>query len=102
MKSSLELDGDHLTVNEVYEVAHNKIKVKLSKESQRKVEKSQKIIEEIVKKGVPVYGINTGFGGLATVTIKHDDLTKLQENLILSHSSGTGLPFQKKKSELRY
>jgi len=42
MKSSLELDGDNLTVNEVYEVAHNKIKVKLSKESQRKVEKSQK------------------------------------------------------------
>ena len=97
MKSSLELDGDHLTVNEVYEVAHNKIKVKLSKESQRKVEKSQKIIEEIVKKGVPVYGINTGFGGLATVTIKHDDLTKLQENLILSHSSGTGLPFSKEE-----
>lgn len=97
MKSSLELDGDHLTVNEVYEVAHNKIKVKLSKESQRKVEKSQKIIEEIVKKGAPVYGINTGFGGLATVTIKHDDLTKLQENLILSHSSGTGLPFSKEE-----
>jgi len=53
-------------------------------------------LKKSFKKGAPVYGINTGFGGLATVTIKHDDLTKLQENLILSHSSGTGLPFQRR------
>jgi histidine ammonia-lyase len=97
MKNSLEINGNHLTVNGVYDVAHSKIKVKLSKESQRKVEKSQKIIEGIVKKGTPIYGINTGFGGLATVTIKDDDLTKLQENLILSHSAGTGLPFSKEE-----
>ena len=97
MKNSLEIDGNHLTINEVYDVAHGQIKVNLSNESQRKVEKSQKIIEDIVKKGTPVYGINTGFGGLSTIAIEEHDLKKLQENLILSHSSGTGTPFTREE-----
>ena len=97
MKNSLEIDGNHLTINEVYDVAHGQIKVNLSNESQRKVEKSQKIIEDIVKKGTPVYGINTGFGGLSMIAIEEHDLKKLQENLILSHSSGTGTPFTREE-----
>lgn len=97
MKNSLEIDGNHLTINEVYDVAHRLIEVKLSEESKEKVKSSQKHVEEIVKKGVPVYGINTGFGGLSTVTIEEHDLKKLQENLILSHSSGTGTPFTREE-----
>lgn len=97
MKNSLEIDGNHLTINEVYDVAHRLIEVKLSEESKEKVKSSQKHVEEIVKKGVPVYGINTGFGGLSTVTIEERDLKKLQENLILSHSSGTGTPFTREE-----
>ncbi len=37
-----------------------------------------------------VYGINTGFGKLATVKIATDDSEKLQRNLILSHCCGVG------------
>ncbi len=40
----------------------------------------------------PVYGVNTGFGKLASVRIGHDELAQLQRNLILSHSAGTGAP----------
>ncbi len=40
--------------------------------------------------GVPVYGVNTGFGKLASVTIAPEDTAQLQRNLILSHCSGVG------------
>ncbi len=40
----------------------------------------------------PVYGVNTGFGKLATVRIPPGDVETLQRNLILSHSAGVGAP----------
>lgn len=50
----------------------------------------QKIVEEIVAAGTVTYGVNTGFGKLASVRIADADLAKLQSNLILSHAVGTG------------
>ncbi|MFD2551036.1 histidine ammonia-lyase [Bizionia sediminis] len=38
----------------------------------------------------PIYGINTGFGSLYNVKISKDNLTALQENLVMSHACGTG------------
>jgi histidine ammonia-lyase len=37
-----------------------------------------------------IYGINTGFGSLCNVKISNENLSKLQENLVKSHSCGTG------------
>ncbi len=39
-----------------------------------------------------VYGVNTGFGKLASVKIAHEDTETLQKNLILSHCCGVGDP----------
>ena len=36
------------------------------------------------------YGINTGFGSLCNVKIPNNDITRLQENLVLSHACGLG------------
>jgi histidine ammonia-lyase len=49
-------------------------------------------VERIVAKGDPVYGINTGFGKLASVRIPAEDVETLQRNLILSHCCGVGDP----------
>ena len=43
-----------------------------------------------VAAGAPVYGVNTGFGKLASVAIPAADTARLQRNLILSHCSGVG------------
>jgi histidine ammonia-lyase len=47
-------------------------------------------IEAILARHEPVYGINTGFGKLASVRIPDDDLATLQRNLVLSHAAGVG------------
>jgi histidine ammonia-lyase len=49
-------------------------------------------IAEIAGGGDAVYGINTGFGKLASVRIAPDDVATLQRNLILSHCCGIGQP----------
>jgi len=54
------------------------------------IEASAAAVQAIVAKGDPAYGINTGFGLLAKRHIPHDELEKLQRNLILSHAVGTG------------
>jgi len=47
-------------------------------------------VEAIIAKGVPAYGINTGFGKLARVGIPADQLGRLQTNLVRSHAAGVG------------
>lgn len=59
------------------------------------VETSARVIQGIVRKGVPVYGVNTGFGRLSNVRIEAGDLLTLQRNIVLSHASGVGDPMPK-------
>jgi histidine ammonia-lyase len=47
-------------------------------------------VERIVAQGAPVYGVNTGFGKLASVRIADADLATLQRNIVLSHAAGVG------------
>jgi histidine ammonia-lyase len=49
-------------------------------------------VQDIVDSHKVVYGINTGFGKLASTRISNDHLAELQRNLVLSHSVGTGEP----------
>ncbi len=54
------------------------------------VQASADTVARIVALGEPVYGINTGFGKLASVRIAAEDLETLQRNIVLSHAAGVG------------
>jgi histidine ammonia-lyase len=56
------------------------------------IEASARAVDAIVARGEPVYGINTGFGKLASVRIGSADLATLQRNIVLSHAAGVGEP----------
>lgn len=62
----------------------------LSNEAHSAINNGSAAVQAIVSKGNPVYGINTGFGKLASVRIDDADLATLQKNLVLSHSVGVG------------
>jgi histidine ammonia-lyase len=53
---------------------------------------SYEAVSAILSRGEPVYGINTGFGKLASVRIAAEDLARLQRNIVLSHAAGVGEP----------
>jgi len=54
------------------------------------VEAAAATVAAILARGEAVYGINTGFGKLASVRIGVDDLATLQRNIVLSHAAGVG------------
>ncbi len=92
------LTGTNLTIDDLTYIAKAKVgQVKLSihPDSLDKMKKSRKVVLDIVKKGKPVYGINTGFGALASKQIAPEDLEQLQYNLIRSHCTGVGKPFSR-------
>src|SRR3546814_435910 len=55
-------------------------------------------VARILGRHEPVYGINTGFGKLASVRIGDDELEMLQRNIVLSHAAGVGDPMPDRKS----
>ncbi len=64
----------------------------LDRSSDAAIERSAARIAEIAAGTAPVYGINTGFGKLASIRIEAADVATLQRNLILSHCCGVGSP----------
>jgi len=59
------------------------------------IEAGARAVDAIIARGEPVYGINTGFGKLASVHIASDDLAMLQRNIVLSHAAGVGEPMRR-------
>jgi histidine ammonia-lyase len=64
----------------------------LDSSCREKVAASAAAVARIIAKGEPVYGLNTGFGKLASVRIEASDLARLQKNIVLSHAAGVGEP----------
>jgi histidine ammonia-lyase len=71
---------------------HRGAGVRLDPASAPSIAASAQAVDAIVARGAPVYGINTGFGKLASVRIEAGDLARLQHNIVLSHAAGVGEP----------
>jgi histidine ammonia-lyase len=66
--------------------------VVLNPESHAGIKAAQALVAKAAAGDAAVYGVNTGFGKLASVKIAAKDVTTLQRNLILSHCCGVGEP----------
>jgi len=88
--TSFALGLDRLTAGTALKIARGEMTWQLSAKTIEKVRASRKAVEAIVESEKTVYGINTGFGSLCTTIISRDETTKLQHNLLRSHSVGVG------------
>ena len=86
------INGKELTLQKLINISRFNRKVKIDDAAKDKVKKSRAIVEKIENEKKVVYGITTGFGKFANVTISTEDCKKLQRNLILSHACGAGRP----------
>lgn len=93
--TTIQINGNMLTLDQIVQVARQGYKVELTKEAEERVIKSRNIVDEIVENNKVVYGITTGFGKFSDVTISGEDCKELQRNLIISHSCGAGKAFSK-------
>jgi len=93
----LLIDGETLTIEDVYQVAFERRSVVLHPDASKRMSRSRSVIEAIVDEGRAVYGVSTGFGKLSDVHIGQDQITPLQHNLVRSHASGVGDPFSEEE-----
>ena len=89
MSTPLLLDPGHAALTQWRDVIDG-ASITLSETSADAIRAAQAIVDDIVAAGTVTYGVNTGFGKLASVQIADADLATLQRNLILSHAVGTG------------
>ncbi len=89
--ATLELTGDHLTLADAERILDGRVeKLTLSREARRRVERARACLVERLQRGDTIYGVNTGFGKLASQRIEAHEVLQLQENLLRSHAVGTG------------
>jgi len=91
---SLILDGNSLTIQQIEDFLQGGFKVGLSPAARAKVALGHKCISGILEREVPIYGVNTGFGKLSSISIRPERIERLQVNLIRSHCSGVGPPMR--------
>lgn len=81
----------NLTYPVIEEILERRKMLVLSDESIALIQKSKAYLDRKIQETEgPLYGINTGFGALCDIEVSKDELSKLQENLVISHSCNLG------------
>jgi len=89
---SVALSGNDLTFSQLYDVALRGQQVQLTASAIERMNASRAVVDRLVASGATAYGINTGFGKLASVRISAEQVRQLQVNLVRSHACGVGVP----------
>jgi len=90
MADLLTLVPGQVTLNELCRVYREPVELALDRNCKTRVDAAEEIVRLAANGDKPVYGINTGFGKLASTQIPAEQTAQLQRNLILSHCCGVG------------
>ena len=82
-----------LQLADIVAVAREGVQVTLSTAAEERIRSAHDFVLRICDENRTVYGVTTGFGHLSSVKIASTHLADLQRNLIRSHASGVGEPF---------
>jgi histidine ammonia-lyase len=85
------ISPDPLTFETIEAILEKDFRLELSPESVARIQKSKAYLDrKIAETKGPLYGITTGFGALCDIGISRSDLSRLQENLVVSHACNLG------------
>jgi len=87
---TISISDKALTLVDLRVVWEGPVQLTVEESAYARIRKSQATVDSVLSSGQQVYGINTGFGLLASVRISDDELVHLQENLVRSHAAGVG------------
>lgn len=94
MTDPVRLGAEPLSIEPLVAVARRTRRVVVDPQARQRVADVRRGIDALLATDAPnTYGVNTGFGALAEVRIPPSDLAKLQVNLVRSHATGVGAPF---------
>jgi len=90
--TSIQIDGEHLTLEDLYRIVFEGAQADLALAARERMNASRAVIDRLTETESTVYGVNTGFGKMASTRISHDEIRHLQLNLVRSHACGVGPP----------
>src|SRR6202167_6676051 len=88
----IQIDGENLALDQLYNLALDGAEVELSQAARERMNRSRAVVERLIESDAAVYGVNTGFGKMASVRISREQIRALQVNLVRSHACGVGAP----------
>ena len=88
----ISINGRELTLEELAAVAHQRAPCRLAPQAREAVRAGRECIAELLGRGLPIYGVNTGFGDLSRERIPAGQASELQTRLLISHAAGVGEP----------
>jgi histidine ammonia-lyase len=95
---SVILSGNDLSFEQLRGVALQRETVSLHPSAIERMKASRAVVDKLVASGATAYGINTGFGKLASVRISPEQVAQLQVNLVRSHACGVGEPLSESET----
>lgn len=89
--NTFEITSQILDFTTIEQIINQDMKLVLSDDARAKIAHCRKYLDDkLTGHSDPIYGITTGFGSLCNINVPAADLTRLQENLVMSHACGTG------------
>ncbi|MEV4456033.1 tyrosine 2,3-aminomutase [Microbispora sp. NPDC049633] len=92
-ETSVDFDGETLDVATVRRVAENQVPCGVAPSALAKAAANRRQFEDIIRQGIPVYGVTTGYGEMIYMLVDTSKEVELQTNLVRSHSAGVGPTF---------
>ena len=85
------ITAEHLSVGRVREILERRLPLALSDDARARIVRCREYLDRKMENPErPIYGITTGFGSLCDISVGRDELSRLQQNLVMSHACGTG------------
>lgn len=97
---NLTLIPGQATLADLENIWRNAVTARLDNSARVEIAASAAVVRKAAAGNMAVYGVNTGFGKLASVKIPPQDTEQLQRNLILSHCCGIGEPLEDNTTRL--
>jgi histidine ammonia-lyase len=93
-KATVVIDGGNVSLDNIIAVARDGVSVEISKTSRfvKRMKLTQKMLMEAMRKGVPIYGVTTGYGRSCGRRMPMNIAMKNGTNIFRFHGCGTGEP----------
>ena len=88
----IELTGENLTVEDVVAVARDRARARVSDEALQRVREARSVVERVLARGTPVYGMNTGLGSLSRHHVALDELEQFSFATVADQTASYGQP----------
>lgn len=87
---TIMLDGADLTIEKLVRIARNGEQVELAPDALERIQICRAMLEEKIKAGEIMYGVNTGIGEFSEVVLTDEQVGQFQRYLIYNHAAGIG------------